>query len=104
VAPDQELEDLLPDQVSEQLRCALILRPLNLDANYRSCSAFPTHQYPPGSHIKKKQESRVGGREYFVVSNGDEGDEAEGKHREVLLRFDRNVVAMHISGEERGEE
>jgi hypothetical protein len=50
-------------------------------------------------------EKRVeGAGEYFVVSDGDEGDEAKGKHREVLLRFDRNVVATYISDElqERG--
>jgi hypothetical protein len=32
-----------------------------------------------------------------VVSDGDEGDEAKGKHREVLLRFDGNVVAIRVS-------
>jgi hypothetical protein len=69
---------------SGQLRCVLIPRPLNLGANYRSCTAFPTHQRLP--RRTKTRQIGIGGR-YLVVSDGDEGDEAKGKHREVLLRF-----------------
>ena len=41
---------------------------------------------------------------YPVVAKGDDGDEAEGKHRQLFLRFDGDIVAALVLGTAREAE